>query len=98
MADLTCGPDCPTPDATHADPEWDWIGDHPLAHGESERTVPGTGGWNGVYTESPDPYCLCGHPDYVTCPRRLTEGIFSLEIVSAVGGDTPTEEDGHGND
>lgn len=50
-----------------------------IGHGErAERCgdpgpyeVPGTGGWNGVYTESPDIYCMCGHPGYTTCSGWL---------------------------
>lgn len=81
---LACGPDCMWPDRPHVEARIDWIGDWPLAHGEDEdRTVPGTGGWNGLYTESPDNYCLCGHPNYMTCPRWITEGIASMEIGGA---------------
>lgn len=75
-----CGPDCPVPSAEHRDPAPDWIGETPVMHGESDIAVPGTGGWNGLYMESPDMYCLCGHPVYYTCPRWTTDGILSWEI------------------
>jgi hypothetical protein len=75
-----CGPGCTVPDLPHREPEPDWIGDHPVMHGESETPVPGTGGWNGVYTELPDAYCLCGHPIYFTCPHWLDGGIFGMTI------------------
>lgn len=76
-----CSPDCPYPDQVHLAPEVDWIGDWPLTHGESERAVAGTGGFNGVYTESPDPYCLCGHPNYLTCPAAFGEGsVMGMEV------------------
>lgn len=52
----------------HREPEPDWIGNMPVEHGESDHPVPDTGGWNGLYTESPDMFCLCGHPNYMTCP------------------------------
>jgi len=68
MADRLCGPHCPTPDAPHRDPEPDWIGNMPIYHGESDHPVPDTGGWNGLYTESPEMFCLCGHPNYLMCP------------------------------
>lgn len=83
MNELQCGPECIYPAVPHAEPIIDWIGDSPLAHGESERPVPGTGGWNGLYNESPDAYCLCGHPNYLTCPRGWTEGIASWAIEAS---------------
>lgn len=58
-----CGPDCAYPDLEHRAPEPDWIGDYPVMHGESDYLVPDSGNWFGT-----DSYCLCGHPDYLTCP------------------------------
>lgn len=69
MSERPCGPNCPTPDAPHREPEPDWIGDTPILHGESDHLVPGTGGWNGRFSECPDSYCLCGHPNHLTCPE-----------------------------
>jgi hypothetical protein len=78
-----CGTEWCTGDL-HREPEPDWIGDMPIIHGESEIPVPGTGGWNGLYTESPDHYCLCGHPNYLTCWEYATGGgIQSMTIERA---------------
>lgn len=84
-AQRLCEPGCPDPGEPHREPEPDWIGDEPLLHGESERPVPGTGGFNGFYTVIPDAYCLCGHPNYVTCPKWLTDGIASWTIETDTG-------------
>lgn len=62
-----CDPDCCVPDQPHAEPETDWIGDWPLTHGESERRD-GAPGYAYSY------YCLCGHPDYLTCPGAFGDG------------------------
>lgn len=71
--DRLCGPDCPTPDLPHRDPEPDWIGDYPVMHGESEYSVPGME-WN-------DMYCLCGHPNYLMCPAWWNgEGVMGMTI------------------
>lgn len=78
--ELTCGPECWCPDEVHAEPEIDWVGDMPLAHGESERAVPGSGFDYGSFRGGPDMYCLCGHPNYMTCPRWMTEGLTSWEV------------------
>lgn len=91
MSELQCGPECWTPDEPHAEPVIDWIGDWPLAHGESERPVPGTDVFNGLYTPAPDAYCLCGHPNYMTCPRWISEGLASMTF-SAVTQPTQPEE------
>ena len=80
MTTRPCGTDCPTPDAEHRAPEVDWIGDWPILHGESDHSVPGTGGWNGVYHEAPDMYCLCGHPNHLMCPAS-DGGIQSMAIT-----------------
>lgn len=86
MTHRLCGPDCTVPDLPHRDPEPAWIGDMPVMHGESEQhQVPGTGGWNGLYTASPDAYCLCGHPNYMTCPKWLSEGIAGWTIEAEGG-------------
>lgn len=77
-----CEPGCPTPIYPHREPEPDWIGDAPVMHGESDHPVPSTGGWNGLYTASPDMYCLCGHPNYLTCPYWISDGILSWTITS----------------
>jgi hypothetical protein len=82
-----CGPDCRFPDLEHREPELDWIGNDPVEHGESDNPVPGTGGWNGLYTQSPEAYCLCGHPNYLSCPRWATDGIGSWVIEAAGQGD-----------
>jgi hypothetical protein len=59
-----------------------------LGHGERNalcgdplpHAVPGTGGWNGLYVESPDAYCLCGHPNYMTCVGQWEHGLASMTI------------------
>ena len=62
-----------------------------IAHGERDdcdpepRDVPGTGGWNGLYTASPDKFCLCGHPNYATCQAWPSGGVMGLTMHS-VGG------------
>ena len=67
---------CGCPDRTdHVDPATDPV--LGLAHGERSEMngdplphdVPGTGDFNGLYSPSPDAYCLCGHPNYLTCDR-----------------------------
>jgi hypothetical protein len=83
MPERLCGPDCCVPNEPHIDPEPDWIGNYPVMHGESERPVPGTGGWNGVYNASPDMYCLCGHPNDMTCPEQISGGIGGMTIDPA---------------
>jgi len=82
-----CGPHCPTPDEPHLDPEPDWIGDYPVMHGESERPVPGTGGWNGLYRELAEMYCLCGHPVDYTCPAWLNGGGLAGMTIERAEGD-----------
>lgn len=69
MRELACGPQCIWPNRSHLEPEIDWIGNSPLAHGESERN-----------DSTGDAYCLCGHPQYLTCPRWATEGLMSSTI------------------
>lgn len=81
-----CGPECSVPHLPHLAPEPDWIGDYPVMHGESERPVPGSGTPYGAYRGLPDAYCLCGHPDYLTCPEAWGDG--------SVWGMTITAEDG----
>ena len=58
---------CGCTDGTlHVDPEIDWIGNTPITHGEYERDVPGSDTHvRGCF----DAYCLCGHPNYLTCPK-----------------------------
>jgi hypothetical protein len=71
----------------HVDPTLD--PDLMLGHGErAERCgdappyeVPGTGGWNGLYIESPDGYCLCGHPNYMTCAGYWGHGLMTMTIA-----------------
>jgi hypothetical protein len=75
MSDRLCGPDCRVADELHIEPEVDWIGDMPIMHGESDRPSP-----IGHGSHRPDPYCLCGHPDYMTCPGWLDGGIAGMEI------------------
>ena len=57
-----CGPTCPTPDEPHREPEPEWIGNTPILHGESD--------WLKFdpLQRPMGPYCLCGHPNYMTCP------------------------------
>lgn len=70
MSELQCGPECMWPERQHLEPTVDWIGNAPLAHGEDENRS----------DEDGDAYCLCGHPNYLTCPRFLSEGILSWTI------------------
>lgn len=79
-----CEPDCPLPGAVHIDPAPDWIGDSPITHGESDRLVPGSRRHNGLYWAGPDMYCLCGHPDFMTCPGmwRGPGTVFGLRVES----------------
>jgi hypothetical protein len=52
-------------------PLTDWIGDHPVRHGERGHEI------DQVRPEA----CLCGEPDYTACPRWLDgEGIQGLVI------------------
>lgn len=82
----TCG--CPNREG-HAAPFIDPV--LHLRHGERDSEcplpldVPGTGGWNGVYHELPDVFCLCGHPNYLTC-LELDGGGMSDVTVHLVGG------------
>lgn len=48
----------------HIDPQPDWIGDWSITHGESDIPVPGS----RLGSVIPDAYCLCGHPNYLSCP------------------------------
>lgn len=72
MNELACGPDCPWPDQLHLEPRVYWIGDSPLAHGEDDERA------NDPVWDMP--YCLCGHPHYLTCPRDATEGLMTWTI------------------
>jgi hypothetical protein len=85
MAERLCGPECCEQDKPHRDPAPDWIGDYPVIHGESDDEVPGTRRFNGLYTEGPDMWCLCGHPNYLTCPGwyRGEGTVFGMTIQSA---------------
>ncbi len=79
MAELRlCGPDCQSPDVPHLDPEPDWIGDFPVMHGESDRPVPGSGHYLYGFYSGDDAYCLCGHPNYMTCPEPSS--LLGMEI------------------
>ena len=76
MTDLTreCG--CDT-DANHVEPHVDPV--LGIEHGErayddpQPHEVPSTRAWHGntqhpmSWQSSPDMYCLCGHPNYLTC-------------------------------
>lgn len=86
---LTCG--CETDDG-HVEPHVDPV--LHLRHGERDPSdpddpppyfVPGTGGWNGLYNESPDAYCLCGHPNYLSCQRLDGGGMYDVTLHN-VGG------------
>jgi hypothetical protein len=65
-----------------------------IAHGERDEMngdppphdVPGTGGWNGLYTASPDKFCLCGHPNYLTCEAHWNGGGVMGLTLHNVGG------------
>ena len=72
MSELACGPECIWPDEPHLEPRVEWLGDWPLMHGEDEE--------RGDAPGHPTPYCLCGHPNYMTCPRWLSEGVLSMTI------------------
>lgn len=78
---------CGCPDRTgHVDPVLDT--DLMIGHGERSalcddpppHDVPGTGGWNGVYMEIPDAYCLCGHPNHRTCVAVYEHGIAAAWV------------------
>lgn len=74
-----CGPLCLFPDEAHLEPEPDWIGNTPVMHGESDRKHPDPGtvidmGGGFTYRMRRDSYCLCGHPEYFTCPAWLDGG------------------------
>jgi hypothetical protein len=80
-----CG--CPADAADHAEIEPDWLGNVPCMHGESDRPVPGTTNAPAAYyLPGPDMYCLCGHPNHLTCPGWLGlpmgwgGGLIDLEI------------------
>lgn len=69
-----CGPLCQVPDEPHREPEPDWIGDVPIMHGESDHQHPDPPtvidmGSGYQYLQRRDAYCLCGHPEYGTCPE-----------------------------
>lgn len=71
-----CGGDCPTPALAHREPEPDWIGDMPIMHGESDYEVPGSGFIPEGYgiRLAIEQYCLCGHPNYLSCPGWFNGG------------------------
>ena len=77
MTTKTCDDHCWHPDdKPHLEPEVEWVGDMPLMHGE--RDVP-----------SGDPqseYCLCGRPNYLTCPEWITGGIATMVVDDPYGG------------
>ncbi|MCW2767575.1 MAG: hypothetical protein JWO11_3534 [Nocardioides sp.] len=81
MSERLCGPDCLTPDMAHRNPEPDWIGDYPVMHGESDHEVPDSRHFNGLYTEGPEAYCLCGHPMYQSCPGWYGGGGIGEMII-----------------
>jgi hypothetical protein len=86
-----CGPECWCPDTPHREPEPDWIGDWPIMHGESEHPVPGTRRrLTDYYTTGPDMYCLCGHPNHLTCPESTGEGsVLGMEIHRSSNEESP---------
>jgi hypothetical protein len=57
-----------------------------LNHDPEPHAVPGTGGWNGLYTASWDVYCLCGHPDYMSCEAWANGGGVAGLTMHNVGG------------
>jgi len=56
----------------------EWIGNTPISHGERDGSDEQP---NGPY-EHP---CLCGHPDFMTCPSEIAGvgGIYNLTIRKA---------------
>lgn len=89
-----CGPDCCFPELPHLEPALAWIGNDPVMHGESDRLVPGSEstydygdgrGWVPV-PGTGVAYCLCGHPNYLSCPAYYTEGIGGWTAERADGG------------
>jgi hypothetical protein len=69
--------------------ERDALNGDPLPH-----TVPNSGGgWNGLYTEWPDVYCLCGHPNYLTCEAWPAGGVMGLTVHNVGGHYLTTEAD-----
>lgn len=83
----TCG--CESRDG-HVDPFEDPV--LFLRHGERSyddpepHYVPGSGiDYGGGYIGSPDAYCLCGHPNYLTCEERDGGGMTSVTVHN-VGG------------
>ena len=62
-----CGPGCSQPNSMHAAPIVDWVGDWPISHGERDA----------------DQRCLCGHPDYLTCPQVMGEGSIYMLTIEA---------------
>lgn len=70
-----CGPRCPTPDLHHGEPELTWEGDVLALHGESTRVFVRWGEPGPFGGPRYDPSsCLCGHPDFETCPGWLDQG------------------------
>jgi hypothetical protein len=66
------GSGCMYEDEEHLEPILYWIGDAPLAHGERDDEDP----------EHPE-HCLCGHPNYLTCPG---EGLWTMTVGDPYGG------------
>lgn len=82
MSARLCG--CSLDALGHVEPEPDWIGNWPIMHGESERPVPGTSHMICGFASLPNAYCLCGHPNYLTCPEAFGDGsILGYEVEAA---------------
>jgi hypothetical protein len=57
----------------------------PVMHGESDHLVPDSGydyplGDGRTVRLGIESYCLCGHPNYFTCPEWPAGGIASMTI------------------
>lgn len=84
--DRLCGRDCGAPDELHIDPEPDWVGNVPFLHGQSDTPVPGTeylydfddGRGKRPVPLTNDMYCLCGHPNHLTCPEP--DSLLGMQI------------------
>lgn len=72
-----CGCAIDAPD--HLEPEPDWIGDTPIMHGERDED-PRPPADRKLWMTAP---CLCGHPNYLTCPEVWGGSVMGLEIRRA---------------
>lgn len=70
MSARPCG--CATDAPDHLAPDLDWIGDSPIVHGERDEPTPA-----GALSAP----CLCGHPEYLTCPETWGGGVNDLTLT-----------------